>query len=146
MLCHQVSNLSVYPAPRNGKLIHGTLVHPNQKLLEGALNDTLSEEEYAEGVKTIREAARVNGIDKTLAKFNLDVIIGPMDGRIPTIAAAAGYPVGTMPLGYSSTNGRPFGACIISGAGGEAKILRAMSAWHATMPERKPPPQMVSKL
>ncbi|KAJ5348323.1 uncharacterized protein N7506_001576 [Penicillium brevicompactum] len=25
-----------------------------------------------------------------------------MDGRTPTVVAAAGYPVGTMPLGYSS--------------------------------------------
>jgi hypothetical protein len=66
-----------------------------------------------------------------------------MDGRIPTIAAAAGCPVGTMPMGYSMTNGRAFGACIVATANGEAKILRAMSAWHATMPARKPPPQLV---
>ncbi|KAH6622595.1 amidase signature domain-containing protein [Chaetomium tenue] len=118
-------------------------VHPGQQLLEGALNDKLTAEKYAEGVKILRQAARTKGIDKTLAEYNLDVIIGPMDGRIPTIAAAAGYPVGTMPLGYSKTNGRAFGACIISGAGGEAKILRAMNAWHATMPARKPPPQLV---
>lgn len=124
----------------------GFSVHPNQELLQGALNDTLSEEKYAEGVKTIRDAAGVNGIDKTLAEFNLDVIIGPMDGRIPTVAAAAGYPVGTMPLGYSSSNGRAFGACIISRAGGEGSILKAMSAWYATMPARKPPPQLVARL
>ena len=66
-----------------------------------------------------------------------------MDGRIPTIAAAAGCPVGTMPMGYSITNGRAFGACIVASANGEAKILRSMSAWHATMPARKPPPQLV---
>ena len=128
----------------NASLIN-TTVHPGQQLLEGALDDKLTEEKYAEGVKIIRQAARVNGIDKSLADFNLDVIIGPMDGRIPTIAAAAGYPVGTMPLGYSKTNGRAFGACIISNAGGEAKILRAMNAWHATMPSRKPPPQLVDE-
>lgn len=66
-----------------------------------------------------------------------------MDGRIPTIAAAAGYPVGTMPMGYSMTNGRAFGACVVAAAHGEAKILRAMSAWHATMPGRKAPSQLV---
>ena len=66
--------------------------------MEGALNDKLTAEKYAEGVKIIGEAASTKGIDKTLAEYNLDVIIGPMDGRIPTIAAAAGYPVGTMPL------------------------------------------------
>jgi len=118
--------------------------HPGQQLLEGALNDTLSEEKYAKGKKMIRQAAGKDGIDRVLEEFKLDVIIGPMDGRIPTIAAAAGYPVGTMPLGYSKDNGRAFGACIISGAGSEAKILQAMSAWHATMPPPKPPPQLIS--
>lgn len=68
-----------------------------------------------------------------------------MDGRIPTIAAAAGYPVGTMPLGYSESNGRPFGMCIIAGSGQEGKILQAMSAWEAMVEERKPPPQMLSE-
>ncbi|KAK1832513.1 amidase signature domain-containing protein [Podospora conica] len=113
---------------------------PNQELLESALNDTLPPSKYAKGVKILRQAAR---IDKTLASYDLDVIIGPMDGRIPTIAAAAGCPVGTMPLGYSATNGRAFGACVVASAHGEAKILRAMSAWHATMPARKPPPMLV---
>lgn len=117
--------------------------YPGQQLLELAVKDTMSDEKYKDGVKICREAARVNGIDKTLADYNLDVILGPMDGRIPTIAAAAGYPVGTMPLGYSKTNGRPFGMCIIASAGQEDKILKAMSAWEATMGKRVPPPQMV---
>lgn len=67
-----------------------------------------------------------------------------MDGRIPTIAAAAGYPVGTMLLGYSKSNDRPFGMCIIASAGQEDKLLRAMSAWEAPMSTRMPPPQMVA--
>lgn len=116
---------------------------PGQQLLENALTDTLPPAKYAQGIKIIRQAARTNGIDKTLADHHLDVIIGPMDGRIPTIAAAAGCPVGTMPMGCSMTNGRAFGACIIAAAHGEAKILRAMSAWHATMPAREPPPMLV---
>lgn len=116
---------------------------PGQQLLESALTSTLPPAKYAQGIKTIRQAARTNGIDKTLSTHNLDVIIGPMDGRIPTIAAAAGCPVGTMPMGYSMTNGRAFGACVVAAAHGEAKILRAMSAWHATMPGRKAPPQLV---
>lgn len=66
-----------------------------------------------------------------------------MDGRIPIIAAAAGRPVGTVPLGYSPTNGRPYGLAVVAVAGEEAKMLDFMTAWEATMPERKPPPQMV---
>ncbi|KAJ5734300.1 hypothetical protein N7493_003086 [Penicillium malachiteum] len=118
--------------------------HPDQDLLEWSLNSGMSEQEYTEGAKMIRETARVNGIDRVLAAYDLDVIMGPMDSKIHTVAAAAGCPVGTMPLGYSSINGRPFGVCIISRAGGEASILKAMSAWHATMPARQPPPQLVN--
>lgn len=80
-----------------------------------------------------------------MTEYDLDVILGPMDGRIPTIAATAGYPVGTMPLGYSKTNGRRFGVCIIAGAGQEHKILRAMRAWEGSIRKRKPPPQMSNK-
>lgn len=68
-----------------------------------------------------------------------------MDGRIPTIAAAAGYPVGTMPLGYSETNGRPFGMCIVAAAENEDKILQAMKSWDATIPKRKAPAQVPSR-
>lgn len=85
----------------------GSSVHPNQELLEGALNETLSEEEYAEGVKTIRDAAGVNGIDKTLVEFNLDVIIGPMDGRIPLSLLLLAMRLGLCRLGTRQPMGEP---------------------------------------
>lgn len=120
--------------------------YPYQNLLEDAIDQSkrITLDRYDEGVRIIRNAARTQGIDKTLAAHDLDFILGPMDGRMPTIAAAAGYPVGTMPLGYSKTNGRPFGMCIVAAAGNEDKILRAMKAWDATIAKRKAPPQMQS--
>ena len=120
--------------------------HPRQNLLEDAIDECkrITLAKYDEGVRIIRNAARTQGIDKTLAAHDLDFILGPMDGRMPTIAAAAGYPVGTMPLGYSKTNGRPFGMCIVAAAENEDKILRAMTAWDATIAKRKAPPQMQS--
>ncbi|KAH6662989.1 hypothetical protein B0J14DRAFT_662361 [Halenospora varia] len=103
--------------------------------------------------ESAKEAAKVlawqkagniaNGIDKTLTEFGLDVIIGPMDGRIPTIAAAAGVPVGTVPLGYSKTTSRPYGLAVVATAGQEQNTFQFMSAWDATMPKRMPPPQLV---
>ncbi|KAF7958928.1 hypothetical protein EAE96_002454 [Botrytis aclada] len=108
--------------------------HPGQQLLESALEDKMSEEKYAEGVSLVREAAKTNGIDKTIHQFGLDVIVGPMDGRIPTIAAAAEYPVGTVPLGYSRTNGRPFGLAVVALANEEHKILQFMTAWDEITP------------
>lgn len=118
--------------------------YPGQQLLEDAIDETkcISAAKYKEGVRILRDAARTQGIDKTLSAHDLDVILGPMDGRIPTIAAAAGYPVGTMPLGYSKTNGRPFGMCIVAAAGNEDKILRVMRAWDATIAKRRVPPQL----
>ncbi|KAH8601749.1 amidase signature domain-containing protein [Bisporella sp. PMI_857] len=117
--------------------------HPGQQLLEATLEDKMSADKYSEGVEIIRTAAKKNGIDRTLTEFGLDVIVGPMDGRIPTIAAAAGCPVGTVPLGYSKTNGRPFGLAVVAAAGDDQKILNFMAAWDETMPKRKPPPQLV---
>jgi amidase len=123
------------------RLMH--VEYPGQQDLVAALNDSLPTDEY-EKIKThIKLVAKTNGIDKTLKDFDLDVVIGPMDGRIPTVAAAAGYPVGAMPLGYSKTNGRPFGLAIVAAAGNEGLILQAMSAWEQMRPKRQPPPQMV---
>jgi amidase len=104
----------------------------------------MTEAKYEEAFKSIRLAAKVNSVDKTISDLNLDVIVGPIDGRIPTIAAAAGCPVGTVPLGYSPTNGRPYGLAAVVGAGEEGKMLKFMSARDATMLKRKPPPQMVN--
>lgn len=114
---------------------------PAMGLLEDAIDESkrIYADKYKEGIRILRDAARTEGIDKTLAAHDLDVILGPMDGRIPTIAAAAGYPVGTMPLGYSKTNDRPFGMCIVAAACQEEKILRAMRAWDATIGKRKAP-------
>lgn len=54
--------------------------------------------------------------------------------------------MGTMPLGYSVTNGRPFGMCVVAAAGHEHKILRAMRAWDVTIiGKRMVPPQLRSK-
>ena len=63
-----------------------------------------------------------------------------------SVAAAASYPVGVMPLGFADFNGRAFGMNIIARSGEEHKILHAMSAWEATFPNaRGPPPMLVNR-
>ncbi|KAF7893075.1 uncharacterized protein EAF02_000613 [Botrytis sinoallii] len=118
--------------------------HPGQQLLESALEDKMSEEKYAEGVSLISESAKTNGIDKTIHQFGLDVVIESMDGRMPTVAAAAGYPVGTVPLGYSQTDGRLFGLAIVAMANEEHKMLQFMTAWDELTPSRLPPLQLMN--
>ncbi|KAL1868268.1 hypothetical protein Daus18300_005992 [Diaporthe australafricana] len=117
---------------------------PGQQLLEDATDDgkRVSAEKYEEHVHILHNSAHMQSFDKMLAAHDLDVILGPMDGSIPTIASAAGCPVGTMPLGYSKTNGRRFGMCIVAAEGREDKILRAMSAWDAIIAKRKVSPHL----
>ncbi|KAK8037630.1 hypothetical protein PG991_000976 [Apiospora marii] len=112
---------------------------PDQSILEGALKANVSDEEYQEYVQALQHHSRALGIDKALEENDVDVIMGTPTGRIATIAALAGYPVGTVPLGYANFNGRAFGLSIVAPANAESLILQVMSAWEATFPARKPP-------
>lgn len=104
----------------------------------------MTDSTYTEGLKTIRSRSTQN-ILKLLSDYDIDAILGPSDGRIASVAASAGYPVGSLPLGFAGFNGRPFGMNIISAAGQEAKMLQVMSAWEVTFPEgRQPPPILVN--
>ena len=117
--------------------------HPGQQVLEGALGNSMAETEFQKRLEPLRSRAR-NEITKSLASHKVDVILGPADARMASVAAAAGYPVGVVPLGFADFNGRAFGMNIIARDGEEYKILHAMSAWAATFPDaRKPPPILV---
>lgn len=48
-----------------------------------------------------------------------------------------------MPLSYLDYNGRPFGVAAITKKGQEALLVKVMSAWEATFPPRRPPPQLL---
>ena len=55
----------------------------------------------------------------------------------------AGYPIASVPLGFSSYNGRPHGMEIMARNGEEEKMFEVMSAWETLFPEaRKPPPSL----
>lgn len=104
----------------------------------------MTEDTKSKIMSFIRTTAKENGFDRIFEETNTDLLLGPLDGRIVTIAAAAGYPCGVVPLGYADDyNGRAYGAVFVSRAGMESKILQAMSAWDANMPARKPPPLLV---
>ena len=120
----------------------GLLGSPGQEILESALKTSLPSTTYNQYKKTLRKNNKDLGIDNTLQENEIDLIIGPPTGRSATIAALAGYPVGTVPLGYATYNGRPFGMAIFAPANCESLILSAMSAWEATFPKRIPPPQL----
>ncbi|KAL8735536.1 MAG: hypothetical protein Q9166_000704 [cf. Caloplaca sp. 2 TL-2023] len=116
--------------------------HPSQAQLED-LPDKRPDSYYQTKRDEYRSIAR-DALEEQLNKHDLDVILGPGDGRIASVSAAAGSPVGVMPLGYANFNGRAFGMNVIARPNDEGEILEVMSAWRSAFPNaRMPPPMLV---
>lgn len=98
----------------------------------------MSDERYKRGLETTRSRTRTS-IQKRLDENGIDVIMGPADARIASVAAAAGYPVATVPLGFADFNGRAFGMNLLARENKEGTLLQVMSAWEKTFGPRVPP-------
>ena len=59
----------------------------------------LTDKAYIDALAKIKKATRDDGIDAVMAKDNLDAIVSPTSGATWSIAAVAGYPYITVPLG-----------------------------------------------
>ncbi|KAJ5157295.1 uncharacterized protein N7482_008395 [Penicillium canariense] len=117
---------------------------PSQQVLENGLNDNMTDEQYHSGLAHLRQSVR-HAAQLCLDESNADVIMASGETLFPSIAACAGYPIGSVPLGFSAYNGRPFGMEIMIRNGEEEKVFQVMSAWEATFPEaRQPPPLLVN--
>lgn len=64
--------------------------HSNQKILEQAADLNLTEAQYQEYLNKIRKVSRDEGIDYILDKYDADVIIGPADSGLSTLASGSG--------------------------------------------------------
>jgi amidase len=117
--------------------------------------------ERAEATQGLDRAAReratrlagVEGIDATLAKDHLDVLIAPVTGPAWTrdlingdhfpggggysAAAIAGYPSLTVPMGQ--VHGLPVGLMMMANAQGEARLLQLADAFEQHARARRPP-------
>ena len=83
-----------------------------------------------------RRLAGPAGIDRALADHSVDFIIGPGDCAICAVAALAGYPTAVVPLGILEGEGgmgQPQGLMMISGAGGEGRMLEFMRLWEGVV-------------
>ncbi|KAJ8132474.1 hypothetical protein O1611_g1152 [Lasiodiplodia mahajangana] len=116
---------------------------PEQGRLVDTIENPISAEQYKNAVEVCRRVARENGIDKVIADHELDLVAFPMDSPCPRVAAAAGYPIATMPLGTLDYNGRPFGLAIIAKAGREDLMFSFMSAFEANSKPRAVPSRLV---
>ncbi|KAI4870985.1 putative glutamyl-tRNA amidotransferase subunit A [Hypoxylon rubiginosum] len=119
------------------------VVHDNQDFFIQTQEQSLTAEQYEKTLEHLRSISRDHGIDRILREFDVDVIIGPADSFITSLATGSGYPVAGMPLSYLDFNGRPLGVAALAGKNQDAALVKLMSAWEATFPKRKPPPQLV---
>ncbi|KAH6623823.1 amidase signature domain-containing protein [Chaetomium tenue] len=113
--------------------------HPRQDRFIDSQNNAVPPEVYERHLQHLRHVARDRGVDRVLTKYDVDVILGPTDSGLPSMAAAGGYPLCAMPLSYLDYNGRPFGVSAIAARGRDDLLVKVMSAWEATFDQRKPP-------
>ncbi|KAI0095556.1 putative glutamyl-tRNA amidotransferase subunit A [Nemania sp. FL0031] len=118
-------------------------LHDNQEFFTETQEQHLESEEYDETLEYLRRITRDEGIDRILKEYDVDVIIGPADSFITSLATGSGYPVAGMPLTYLDFNGRPLGLAALAGRNQDAILVKMMSAWEGTFPKRKPPPRLV---
>jgi amidase len=124
-----------------------------QELFERAeAKGPLTDRAYLAALATCRRVTRTEGIDATLAKFQLDAIVAPTCGpagvinprrgdvylgRAPAPPAIAGYPHITVPAGFADE--LPIGLSFFGAAGAEATLFRLAFAFEQVTRARRPP-------
>ncbi len=112
----------------------------------------LSSPEYTQNLAMVRELSRTRGIDATLEKHKVDVLVAPTQGPAWLLdmllgdnaslgafvtAAAAGYPMLTVPAG--DVAGLPVGMLFIGTAWSEGKLLKIGYGFEQTVRARRAP-------
>jgi amidase len=113
----------------------------------------LTSYEYIEALAKNRRLARTEGIDLVMEKNQLDAIVAPtlgpacvtdlangdhwLGGDITSLAAVAGYPHITVPMGF--VFGLPIGLSFIGKAWSELVLLRLAYAFEQATKARRPP-------
>ena len=115
----------------------------------GGLNDPA----YVEARANSLQAAGPDGIDRMMTEHRVVALIAPttsrawtndpkdedeMQGSASRLAAVAGYPHLTVPMGFD--RGMPVGLSFIGGKWDDARILSLGQAYEQATRERRPPP------
>ncbi|EFJ26936.1 hypothetical protein SELMODRAFT_172412 [Selaginella moellendorffii] len=109
--------------------------------LESQATKGTHSKDYKEAVKRNQFLTK-HGIDHLFETHKLDALIGAMPSLMTAPAAIAGYPAITIPAGYLSSTGVPFGIGILGTKGSEPTLIEiAFDLEQATL-VRKPPPSM----
>ena len=112
----------------------------------------LSDATYREALETCRRLSRTEGVDAVLATHKVDAIIAPSNGPSwpidlvngdrytggnSSVAAVAGYPSITVPMGFAG--GLPLGLSFIGGPWTEGRLIALAFAFEQVTKARRPP-------
>ncbi|PYI06050.1 amidase signature enzyme [Aspergillus sclerotiicarbonarius CBS 121057] len=109
-----------------------------QNDLEGAMNTTEEKAQIDKKKQDLRSAAQ-DILDSLFANENINILAAPGDSSLCVHAAAAGYPVATVPIGQLRYNDRPFGLCLVARADEEDTLLRFMAEYEKVAKPRPVP-------
>ncbi|KAL6412432.1 Amidase [Ilyonectria robusta] len=109
-----------------------------QNDLEEAMNST-DDKEHIQDLKQELRAIAKQILDETFEKEQINLIVAPGDAPLCVHAAAAGYPLATVPVGQLRYNSRPFGLCIIGKDDAEETLLQFMMAYEKVAKPRPVP-------
>ncbi|KIE01194.1 amidase family protein, partial [Metarhizium majus ARSEF 297] len=109
----------------------------NQDVLKRCEKTNMTAEDRAACVAHAEKFGCEQGINKVFDEYGINIIMGPLESPLASFAAACGYPVASMPLGYLDYNGRPHGLCAV--AREEGLLIQLQSAYEATFPQRRTP-------
>ncbi|KAL8643590.1 MAG: hypothetical protein Q9226_008260, partial [Calogaya cf. arnoldii] len=114
---------------------------PDQDLLMMAEEHSMKPEVFERAERIMKERPTASLHDCMQAK-GLDVIMACGDGLLPPFSAAAGCPIGAVPLGFADFNGRGFGMHMVVEAEQEERLLNVMKLWEETFPDTRKPPNV----
>ena len=122
-------------------------------LILAAQKGTLARAEYTGSLYSARWQARDLGIDAVMTSYNLDALVAPTGGPAglidlkngdssaapgpSSVAAVAGYPHITVPVGY--VRGLPVGISFFGRAWSEPTLIRIAYAYEQATKHRRPP-------
>ncbi|KAJ6011058.1 amidase signature enzyme [Penicillium sp. IBT 35674x] len=131
-----VADIVKFNKENSEKALPAPFVEQND--LEGAMNTTEQKGKIDELKMGLRGAAK-DILNDLFDKENIKILAAPGDSSLCVHAAAAGYPVATVPVGQLHYNDRPFGLCLVAKADEEETLLRFMEEYEKVAKPRPVP-------